>query len=378
MTNTAANKRLSGLKGIVWLLLALTPIAFASQPIKVAVLIPSPPDKSVLWTAMAKSMEAAAHDLDINLKLLYSKPNSYRLKRNGEKLLSQTDKPDYFITGFFPSVTHDHLQLAEHLKIKTFVVNTQLTREQLQEVGVPRGKYKHWIGYMPADDYEAGYNLADALINRLEKKAPSGTIRIASLGGNNDSSVDELRLKGLQARINQSKKAQLIEHKLAQWNRESAYKITLKLLKQYPQLDAIAAASDSMAMGAIDAIKESEKKPGTDILVAGIDWSPEAIDAVNSGELTATIGGHLMDGAYALVMIYDYHNGYDFHTADSKHHISSMHAISIENVARFKTLSRENSWESIDFTLLSKALNKDLQEYSFSTQQLLNSINTRH
>jgi hypothetical protein len=40
--------------------------------------------------------------------------------------------------------------------------------------------------------------------------------------------------------------------------------------------------------------------------------STEALEALRSGRLTSLAGGHFITGAWALVLIYDYHHGRDF------------------------------------------------------------------
>ena len=52
--------------------------------------------------------------------------------------------------------------------------------------------------------------------------------------------------------------------------------------------------------------------PGADAWFSGINTSTEALDAIKSGRLTALAGGHFITGAWAVVMIYDYHHGRDF------------------------------------------------------------------
>jgi DNA-binding LacI/PurR family transcriptional regulator len=48
------------------------------------------------------------------------------------------------------------------------------------------------------------------------------------------------------------------------------------LLSEHPEVDAVFAASDQMALGAIRAIEQAGRRAGTDVLVAGFDDIPEA------------------------------------------------------------------------------------------------------
>jgi ribose transport system substrate-binding protein len=53
------------------------------------------------------------------------------------------------------------------------------------------------------------------------------------------------------------------------------------MLDQQPQIDAVLAANDSMALGVLDALKAA----GRSALVAGINAIPEAIEAIKSGHM---------------------------------------------------------------------------------------------
>jgi simple sugar transport system substrate-binding protein len=54
-------------------------------------------------------------------------------------------------------------------------------------------------------------------------------------------------------------------------------------------INAVFAHNDDMALGAIDAIKEAGKKPGTDITVVSVDGIKAAFDAMLKKELNASI-----------------------------------------------------------------------------------------
>ena len=83
------------------------------------------------------------------------------------------------------------------------------------------------------------------------------------------------------------------------------------------------AASDSMAIAAARAAADAGLQPGKDILLTGIDWSAEGIQAVRDGRLLATAGGHFMDGALALAVIYDHSHGHgpQAEEATVRHHM---------------------------------------------------------
>ena len=72
----------------------------------------------------------------------------------------------------------------------------------------------------------------------------------------------------------------------ADWERGKAMNVTANVLQREPDLALVFGCSDEMALGAAAAAKERKKK----LLTLGIDGNPNAIAAIQAGELTATLG----------------------------------------------------------------------------------------
>jgi ABC-type sugar transport system substrate-binding protein len=53
------------------------------------------------------------------------------------------------------------------------------------------------------------------------------------------------------------------------------------------------------------ALKNAGKHPGKDVIVVAMDLNPENVEAVKNGDLLFDIGGHWLQGRFALVMLYD-------------------------------------------------------------------------
>jgi len=75
----------------------------------------------------------------------------------------------------------------------------------------------------------------------------------------------------------------------ADWERSKAMSVTENFLQREPDLKLVFVCSDEMALGAAQAAK-AHGKPG--IFFLGIDGNPNAIDAIKSGAMTATLGVH--------------------------------------------------------------------------------------
>ena len=139
-------------------------------------------------------------------------------------------------------------------------------------------------------------------------------------------------MNGLRSVANSHADAVLEEVAPAFWQREAAARHTRDLLERHPETNVIWAASDNMAAGAVEAIRESGRKPGVDVLVGGIDWSPFVREMIEDGEVAVSLGGHFLDGAWSIVMLFDHHRGEEFEVGISQ---SKYEVLTKENRSRY-------------------------------------------
>lgn len=74
----------------------------------------------------------------------------------------------------------------------------------------------------------------------------------------------------------------------AAWSKTEAMKDMTLWLSVFPEIDAIVAGNDDMALGGIAAMKGAGRF-SSDILVTGVDASDEAVKAVAAGEMAQTV-----------------------------------------------------------------------------------------
>ena len=109
-------------------------------------------------------------------------------------------------------------------------------------------------------------------------------------------------LEGLQTSENgQARKAgfeeamaeagmKIIDSQSAQWEMTRANEVASSSLSEHPEIKAILAANDNMAMGAIAAAKSVGRNE--DLLIVGFDNIAAARDAIRDGKLLATVDQH--------------------------------------------------------------------------------------
>lgn len=92
--------------------------------------------------------------------------------------------------------------------------------------------------------------------------------------------------------------------------------------------------------------------------------------AVADGKLVATIGGHFLEGAWAMVLLCDHYHGIDF-ASERIDWRSEMLPLTQETVGNYLKYFGTGHWRKIDFRRFSKFYNRDLKTYNLSLRALL-------
>lgn len=136
--------------------------------------------------------------------------------------------------------------------------------------------------FIGTDNVKAGEEAGKKLLTTLEKGA-----NIAILEGvpGASSAIDRNQgfLNALKGNVN------IVASQTANYDRAEGMVVTENILQANPNIKAIVAANDEMALGAIEAITSSNKKPGKDIIVTGFDAGDDAINAVKKGTMLFTV-----------------------------------------------------------------------------------------
>ena len=92
---------------------------------------------------------------------------------------------------------------------------------------------------------------------------------------------------------------------------------------------------------------------------------------VADGGLAATAAGDYLIGAWAIVLLHDYHHGHDFAAHGGvTQKLDYMYVVHRDNVARFDDVVLKRS-DSLDFSVYSKARHPRPGRYDFSLKHLM-------
>ena len=142
--------------------------------------------------------------------------------------------------------------------------------------------------------------MAEFVVEQLGGKG-----KVAILEGFRGSSTAEERLVGMHEVLDPADGIEIVASISAAWDREKGLKATEDILQAHPEVDAILASNDEMALGAVQAVNSAGKRG--DVIVVGDDAIPAALEALKNGDMLATIDGNTDQVGYqALKTAYEF------------------------------------------------------------------------
>ncbi|MDQ3439460.1 MAG: ABC transporter substrate-binding protein [Planctomycetota bacterium] len=143
-----------------------------------------------------------------------------------------------------------------------------------------------YVTFVGSDFIEEGRRAANFLVKKMNGKAV-----IAELQGTTGSDPANDRKKGFEEVIAKHPDMKIVLSQTGDFRRDGGKKVMEAFLKspQGAQINAVYAHNDDMAIGAIQAIEEAGRKPGSDVIIVSIDGVRGAFDAMAAGKLNCTV-----------------------------------------------------------------------------------------
>lgn len=137
-----------------------------------------------------------------------------------------------------------------------------------------------FVSYVGADDYDIGYREARYLFDHLGGKG-----KIVILEGTASAPTNRERLRGYKQALSETPGIEVLASAPGNYQETDGKRVMAGFLKDYPQVDALLSANDSMALGALEAMKEA----GRSMTVMGINGILPAVKEIESGNMLATV-----------------------------------------------------------------------------------------
>ncbi|WP_434565019.1 sugar ABC transporter substrate-binding protein [Thermoanaerobacterium thermosaccharolyticum] len=235
--------------------------------IKIAVVLKAL--NSDYWRIVAAGAKDAGKELGVDVEVIA--PNSEEdISGQVAMIEDQITKnvSALVVSPSLPSAEISVLTNAVNAKIPVLLIDTDIANFDKKETFIGTGNVK------------AGEMGAEYLSSKLPKGSDVAIIR----GDLGNTTMDD-REKGAKDAFEKAG-MNVVDVQPANSDRNMAYSVMQNMWQTHPNIKAVFALNDEMALGAEKALKQMGKN---NVLVIGVDGSPDALLAVKNGELAGTV-----------------------------------------------------------------------------------------
>jgi ribose transport system substrate-binding protein len=255
-------KKLATLISVVALSATVSVNALAKDTIALVVSTLNNP----FFVAMKDGVQKEADKLGYKLVVLDSQNNPAKELANVQDLTVRGTKL-LLINPTDSDAVGNAVKIANQAKIPV------ITLDRLANAGTV-------VSHVASDNRFGGKMAGDFIASKLGNDA-----RVIQLEGIAGASAARERGEGFKQSMDQHK-FQLLASQPADFDRTKGLNVMQNLLTAHPNVQAVFAQNDEMALGALRALQTAGK---TDVLVVGFDGTDDGIKAVEGGKLGATI-----------------------------------------------------------------------------------------
>jgi len=327
------------------------------------------------WDQVNQVALAAANDLNISFDIVQSGGHRLLQKELINNIISQDSKPDYIIFMPYDGTAFESFTKLEQAKIPFVTLERTVFPDLQNKLGAPQQHFKFWLGEIYHDNKKAGRLLASALFKASkENLAVTNNLNVVGISGDMSGHSSE-RNAGLIEELEQDTDFALAQIVNARWERDIASDMFIGLLRRYKDIQVIWTAADIMALGIADVANAQGKTINQNLFIGGFDWTLEALQAIKENSYTASVGGHFMQTAWALVKIYDYHKGKPTFAISANAPSYQLQLIDRNNIDDYQVLLNKPAWNKVDFLKFTLTHQTHLPPYQFDFSKVLNELN---
>jgi ribose transport system substrate-binding protein len=137
-----------------------------------------------------------------------------------------------------------------------------------------------FVTYVGADDFEIGYREARYLFEHLGGKG-----KIVVIEGIPVAPTNRERVRGYKRAFLENPGIEVLGSGTGNYQQPDAKRVMEKFLAEHQQIDAVLSANDSMALGALEALKEANRTA----VVIGINGILPAVKQIETGAILASV-----------------------------------------------------------------------------------------
>src|SRR5260370_39831074 len=163
---------------------------------------------------------------------------------------------------------------------------------------------KDYVTGIGADPVLQGQVVADWLVKATKGKA--GIIEVEGMPG---ASSTIGRKKGFDDEVSSQPAMRILASQPGNFDRTTGHNVAKQLLTQYPAATVIFTHNDTMALGALDAVRELKKVPGKDVLIVSVDGLKDVRQPIVKRTIAATAVKSPRFGAISFQTLEKYAEG---------------------------------------------------------------------
>lgn len=216
------------------------------------------------FVTMANSVKAEAEKLGVNVKIVDAQNDPAKQSNDVADLIQS--KVDVLIVNPVDSAAiSNSIISANDAKIPVITIDRSSDKG---DVAV----------HIASNNVKGGEMAAEYIISKLGEQTP-----VAELEGIPGASATRERGEGFHNLADS--KLKVLARQSADFDRSKGLTVAENILQANPDIKAIFAQNDEMALGAIGAAKSANKQ----LLIVGFDGTDDGLAAIKSGDLAATI-----------------------------------------------------------------------------------------
>ncbi|HEX2952531.1 MAG TPA: substrate-binding domain-containing protein [Bacillota bacterium] len=219
------------------------------------------------WVSVADGIKSRAKELGVDVVVLDARTDPNKQLSQVEDLLQQKVNV-LLLSPWDPDSASTGVKAANKKKIPVVVL----------DVGVSSGKIATFI----VSDNLKGGEIAGDYISKLI----GGKGKVAHIQCQLGYKIPALRGEGF-TKIMKKKGIQIVAKQPADSQRSLGMTVMQNILQAHPDITAVFAENDEMALGAMEAIKAARKQD--QIKVVGFDGTGDAITSIKNGEMAGTV-----------------------------------------------------------------------------------------
>ncbi|MCX5912143.1 MAG: sugar ABC transporter substrate-binding protein [Deltaproteobacteria bacterium] len=283
------------------------------------------------------ALGAGAADLIVFSVSTTSNP-FYMTMANGVKDEAKTQGLDAFVLDAQNKIDKQTADVEDALtkNIKALLINgvddgAKPLAQMALKKGIPVIALQRDLGENNATSFIGTNNvvLGEQLIHWYGKSLGGKESKVLIITGSPGAASSEDRIKGIKETLPKYANIKVLAMQTGYYDRAKSLPVAENLLQRHPDAEAILCLNDEMAMGALAAAKAMNKK----VKITGMDANPDALKAIDAGEVHMTIALPPYDiGRTGVIFAQKKLKGESI----PARHIMEVSFVTKENVGKFK------------------------------------------